>query len=71
MLSWPDPNLHMTLRMERDQGVDENQDSELSRRIAGEVKKQILVSCDAQLVKYGTLPRSERKSKRVFDNREK
>jgi phenylacetate-coenzyme A ligase PaaK-like adenylate-forming protein len=29
------------------------------------------VSADVQIVDYGNLPRSERKSKRVFDNREK
>jgi phenylacetate-CoA ligase len=29
-----------------------------------------MVSCDVEVVEYGALPRSERKTKRVFDNRE-
>jgi len=29
-----------------------------------------MVSADVELVEYGSLPRSERKSKRVFDNRD-
>jgi phenylacetate-CoA ligase len=43
---------YMTLKIERDQGID-------------------IVSAAVQIVDYGNLPRSERKSKRVFDNREK
>jgi phenylacetate-CoA ligase len=38
--------------------------------IGEEIKKQIMVSANIELVDYGFLPRSERKSKRVFDNRE-
>ena len=33
------------------------------------IKKQILVSGKVEIVDYASLPRSERKSKRVFDNR--
>jgi phenylacetate-CoA ligase len=29
-----------------------------------------MVSCDVEVVDYGALPRSERKTKRVFDNRD-
>ncbi len=61
---------YMTLKVERDQGVDETQDSVLIKTIGAEIKKQIMVSADIEVVKYGALPRSERKSKRVFDNRE-
>ena len=61
---------YMTLKIERDQGIDSSRDPELSKGIGGEIKKQILVSADVQIVDYGNLPRSERKSKRVFDNRE-
>jgi phenylacetate-CoA ligase len=61
----------MLLKIERDQGVDRNRDPELIKEITAEIKKQILVSADVQIVNYGDLPRSERKSKRVFDNREK
>ena len=61
----------MLLKIERDQGVDRNRDPELAKGITAEIKKQILVSADVQIVDYGDLPRSERKSKRVFDNRDK
>ncbi len=28
-----------------------------------------MVSCAVEMIPYGTLPRSERKTKRLFDNR--
>jgi len=61
---------YMTIKVERDQGVDRSQDAELSKKTGGEIKKQIMVSADVEIVDYGALPRSERKSKRVFDNRD-
>ena len=61
---------YMTIKVERDRGVDREKDPELSSKVGEEVKKQILVSASVEIVDYGTLPRSERKSKRVFDNRE-
>jgi phenylacetate-CoA ligase len=61
---------YMTIKVERDQGIDREKDPELSQKVSAEVKKQILVSAGVQILEYGALPRSERKSKRVFDNRE-
>ena len=61
---------YMTIKVERDQGVDSSQDGELVKKIAAEIKKQIMVSGNVDIVDYGSLPRSERKSKRVFDNRD-
>ncbi len=61
---------YMTIKVERDQGVDKKLDPELQKEISGEIKKQILVSASVEIVDYGSLPRSERKSKRVFDYRE-
>ncbi len=61
---------YMTLKVERAQGIDQEKDTELSTIIAGEIKKQILVSAKVDPVRYGDLPRSEKKSKRVFDNRD-
>ena len=60
----------MTLRIERDHGMDPSGDEALAKTIGTEIKKQILVTAGVELVEYGSLPRSERKSKRVFDNRE-
>ena len=61
---------YMTIKVERREGVDKSQDSELSKKISTQIKKEILVSGNVELVDYGSLPRSERKSKRVFDNRD-
>ena len=61
---------YMMVKVERGKGVEKGRDPELSQRIGDEIKKQILVSVDVEMVDYGSLPRSERKSKRVFDNRE-
>ncbi|MFO7783325.1 MAG: phenylacetate--CoA ligase [Thermodesulfobacteriota bacterium] len=61
---------YMTLRVERDQGVDGVRNKELAENVGREIKKQIMVSARVDLVDYGELPRSERKSKRVFDNRD-
>jgi len=61
---------YMTLKVERDQSVDSGRDEELNGQIGKEIKKRILVSASVEIVEYGALPRSERKSKRVFDNRD-
>jgi phenylacetate-CoA ligase len=61
---------YMTVKVERAEGVNPAEDSLLASSIEGEIKKQILVSGKIEIVDYGTLPRSERKSKRVFDTRE-
>lgn len=61
---------YMTVKVERDQAGDRMRDAEVMKGIAAEIKKQILVSAGVEIVDYGALPRSERKSKRVFDNRE-
>jgi phenylacetate-CoA ligase len=60
----------MSVTVERDQGVDSSHDIELGGKIAEKIKKQILVRANMELVPYGSLPRSERKSQRVFDNRD-
>jgi phenylacetate-CoA ligase len=61
---------YMTVKVERGQGEDPSKDGELKKKIEDEIKKQVLVSGAVTIVNYGDLPRSERKSKRVFDNRE-
>ncbi len=61
---------YMTIKVERDQGVDKSKNDELEKKISAEIRKQILVSASVEIVDYRSLPRSERKSKRVFDNRE-
>ena len=61
---------YMNLKVERDQGVLPDKDSELSQKIVREIKKQTFVTTNANIVDYGSLPRTERKSQRVFDNRD-
>lgn len=61
---------YMTIKIERESGGNSARDQELSKTVEGEVKKQVLVSAHVEIVDYGSLPRSERKSKRVFDMRE-
>jgi phenylacetate-CoA ligase len=60
---------YMTIKVERGQGINSDRDTELTKHIGSEIKKQIMVSGSIEIVAYGSLPRSERKSKRVFDNR--
>ncbi len=60
---------YMTIKVERTEGGHPAEDPVLARSIEEQIKKQILVSGKVEIVDYGTLPRSERKSKRVFDNR--
>lgn len=60
---------YMTVKVERVEGGDPSRDPVLANTIEEEIKKQILVSGKVEIINYGTLPRSERKSKRVFDNR--
>ena len=60
----------MRLRLECREGLDDDSKRQLAEKVAQEVKRQIMVSCDVDACTYGSLPRSERKSKRVFDNRQ-
>jgi len=61
---------HMLLRVERIEGGDPSRDKDLARLVRSRVKDSLLVTPEVELVDYGALPRSERKSKRVFDLRE-
>ncbi len=61
---------YMTVKVERTEGGDPTEDPLLAGFIEDEIKKQILVSAKVEIVAHGTLPRTERKSKRVFDNRD-
>jgi phenylacetate-CoA ligase len=59
----------MIIRVERARGRSPEGDDELKERIATEIRRQILVRANVDVVDYGSLPRTERKSKRVFDHR--
>lgn len=63
---------HMTIKVERAQGIQKSHDGDkhIGKAIEKEVKRQVLVSCDVEVEDYGSLPRSERKTKRVYDERD-
>ncbi len=60
---------YMTIRLECCEEYDSSRKPELVAAVQSEIKKKIMVSCDVEIVDYCSLPRSERKSKRFFDNR--
>ena len=60
---------YMTIRLECCEDYDASRKPELVGAVQSEIKRKIMVSCDVEIVDYCSLPRSERKSKRFFDNR--
>ncbi|MGD8561868.1 MAG: phenylacetate--CoA ligase [Desulfarculaceae bacterium] len=60
---------YMSIRVERGQDLPPDKDETVQAQITGRIKSEIMVSADVELVEYGSLPRSDRKSKRVFDRR--
>jgi phenylacetate-CoA ligase len=60
---------HMLLRVERGEGVETGRADELGREVRYVVKHRLMVTPEVEVVGYGSLPRSERKSQRVFDDR--
>ena len=60
---------YMTIRLECCENFDPSRKPELGATVQKEIKRKILVSCDVEVVDYCSLPRSERKAKRFFDNR--
>ena len=59
----------MHLIVERADGVDERHSEALAGEVRQRIRKKVLVTPSVEIVGYGTLPRSERKSRRVFDTR--
>ncbi len=60
---------HMRLVVERAEGVERGRGEELQREIVHSLKHKVMVTPEVEVVDYGSLPRSERKTKRVFDTR--
>ena len=59
----------MVVKVERGVDAGKDDDQALGEKVAGEIRKKILVRCSVEILDYGSLPRTERKSKRVFDKR--
>lgn len=60
---------YMTLKVERIKDGDKQNDIPISKTIEEQIRKELLVSGKVEVVDYGILPRTDRKTKRVFDNR--
>jgi phenylacetate-CoA ligase len=60
---------YMTIKVERRPRLGPGRNDEIARRIRRAIRQQVLVSAEVEVVEYGALPRTERKSKRVFDHR--
>ncbi len=59
----------MRIVVEIDQKGDLNQGDALAVRLIKKIKRELMVTPEVEVVAYGDLPRSERKSQRVFDTR--
>ncbi len=59
----------MTVKVERSDQVPAGDDHHLARAVAAEIRRKILVRCQVEILAPGSLPRTERKSQRVFDTR--
>jgi phenylacetate-coenzyme A ligase PaaK-like adenylate-forming protein/ABC-type branched-subunit amino acid transport system ATPase component len=60
-----------TLRLvvERGEGVEAGRSAELEREVVHSLKTHLMVTPAVEIAAYAALPRTERKSKRIFDNR--
>jgi len=61
---------YMVIKAERGKECRPGDDARRKKLIEGEVKKQIIASCEADICCCGELPRSEKKTKRIFDKRD-
>jgi phenylacetate-CoA ligase len=59
----------MLLKVERRGEDSPDADRQLQEAITSEIRRQIMVRTQVEIVEYGALPRTERKSRRVFDHR--
>jgi phenylacetate-coenzyme A ligase PaaK-like adenylate-forming protein len=59
----------LTVQVERAADLEKASDVALGAQLGHAIKTQLLVTARVEVVDYGTLPRSERKSQRVVDHR--
>lgn len=60
---------YMTVKMERGQNGDPQEDPAVADHVEYLLRHNLLVSGKVEVVDFQSLPRTERKSKRVYDNR--
>jgi phenylacetate-CoA ligase len=59
----------MRILVEKGQGEPGSSTDPLAARLVQKIKRELMVTAQVEIVAYGSLPRSERKSQRVFDTR--
>ncbi len=59
----------MLIKVERGADTDNANDMHLAERLETEIRRKILVRCRVEILDHGDLPRTQRKSRRVFDHR--
>ncbi|ACN15247.1 PaaK1 [Desulforapulum autotrophicum HRM2] len=59
----------MTIRVERSEFASSNDDAALVAMISDRVRRKLLVRAAVEITDYHSLPRTQKKSQRVFDNR--
>jgi len=60
---------YMTLKVEREENIHESGDKGIAEVISKKLKNRLMVSSIVEIMPYGSLPRSEKKTRRVFDSR--
>ncbi len=61
---------YITIRVERGEFTNPSEDDKITARLEDTIRQQLLVRGSLELADYGTLPRTGRKSQRVFDERD-
>ncbi len=69
LLTRRDGKDYMTIRAERSETTRSSEDGAITAQLEDAIRRNILVRGKVELVDYGSLQRTERKSKRVFDER--
>ena len=59
----------MTIKVERGEGASSDDDKALADTISNKIRRQLLVRADVEITAYNELPRTQKKSQRVFDHR--
>jgi phenylacetate-CoA ligase len=60
----------MILKIERSRDANSASDAQTAIFVKEMLRSKILVTPEVEIVDYASLPRSERKTRRVFDNRD-
>ena len=61
---------HLKIHVERGASIDPSQDSAIRAGLEEAIRRHLLVRGHVKIIDHGSLPRTERKSKRVFDERD-